>query len=84
MIATTRSSDKKDRLREVGANLAIATDSDDLAQTLLDAADDRGADIVINLLAGPRLNRILPGVGRGDRIVFLGALAGGSDVTRDY
>jgi NADPH:quinone reductase-like Zn-dependent oxidoreductase len=52
-IAVTRHAAKKDELLAAGAAAVIATDHDDLAETVRDHTDGIGVDVVLDLVTGP-------------------------------
>ena len=52
VIATTRTSAKKQQLRELGADYVIATDEEDLVKTVLDITKGAGVEVIYDPIAG--------------------------------
>ena len=74
IAGTSRSPEKLERARTLGLNLAIA--SDNVAQAVLAATADRGADVVLDHLGGRVLNETLRATAIGGRVVNIGRYAG--------
>ncbi|MCD0502970.1 quinone oxidoreductase family protein [Bordetella petrii] len=67
---------KRQRLRELGIDLAVDPVAPDWVQQVLDATGGRGADVVADMLAGPIFNATLAATAIEGRIVNVGRLAG--------
>ncbi|MGQ4718047.1 quinone oxidoreductase family protein [Streptomyces anulatus] len=77
IIATTRSSDKKDLLTRLGADTVIVTGkNDDLTQAVLSATDGEGANVVLDHIAGDTFAACLPATALDGQVVNVGRLAG--------
>lgn len=76
VIATTRSAAKKDLLVGLGADAVIVTDEQDLTQETLAATDGKGADVVLDHVAGETFAQCLPAAAEDGQVVNIGRLAG--------
>lgn len=77
IIATTRSEDKRDLLTRLGADTVIVTGTGaDLTRSVLDATGGRGADIVLDHIAGDTFAQCLPATAIDGHVVNIGRLAG--------
>jgi NADPH:quinone reductase len=76
VIALSRSEDKQKRLRELGADLTFNTDDPNIVKTVHAALNDGRADIVVENLAGPFLQKSINMTGHKGRICIMGLLAG--------
>jgi len=76
-VATTiRSESKADIVREIGADLVINTRNEDLVERIKKWTDDRGADVVIDNLAGDVLAASIAAAKATGVIVAFGFAAG--------
>ena len=76
VIATTRSADKRELLTGLGADTVIVTGEEDLPQAVLAATDGRGADVVLDHVAGDTFAQCLLATAADGHIVNIGRLAG--------
>ncbi len=75
VIAATRSSAKRERLRELGAHYVVDA-SDDLSRRVLDLTEGRGVDLVAEQVGRALWEECLAAVRPGGRVVFCGATSG--------
>jgi len=78
VIGTSTSPQRRGRLKEFGADLAIDTRAPDWVAQVLEATGGKGVDLLIDLLAGPLMNGNLAATRIGGRIVNVGRMAGES------
>lgn len=76
VIALSRSEEKQKRLIELGADMTFNTDDPNIVKTVTEALDGGRADIVVENLAGPFLQKSINMTGRKGRICIMGLLAG--------
>ncbi len=74
VIATARGAEKAASALAMGADIAIDTSTDDFAAKVLAAG---GADVVLDMVAGPYFAKNLDVLNTGGRLVFIAAQAGG-------
>lgn len=75
-VATTRGPDKKDFLREAGADHVIVTDEEDLAREMKGIGSGKGADLVFDPVAGPFLEKLARAAAPGATLFEYGLLSG--------
>ncbi|MFI5783587.1 zinc-dependent alcohol dehydrogenase family protein [Nocardia sp. NPDC051570] len=75
-IATTRTSAKRQRLLAAGASEVIVTEEDDLVGRVLHATGGRGADLVIDPIAGPGVEILARATKPAGMLINSGALSG--------
>lgn len=80
VIATTRTSDKRDFLLGVGADLVVATAEENLAKRILEWTDNRGVRVVYDAVAGPFMGQYAEAVTKEARIFVYGALGGAATI----
>lgn len=76
VIGTSTSIEKLNRLSEFGADVAINTRDEDWTKQVLKATKRKGADLVIDFLAGPLFDHTLSVTKIGGTIVNVGRMAG--------
>ena len=77
VAVTSRSPSKEERVRRLGADAFLLADDDHpLDRGLWAWSGKRGVDVVLDSVGSPTLSRSLRAVGRGGRIVVVGATAG--------
>lgn len=76
LIATTRSADKRELLAALGADTVIVTGEEDLTQAVLTATGDKGAEVVLDHVAGDTFAQCLPATAIDGHVVNIGRLAG--------
>jgi NADPH2:quinone reductase len=72
VIATASSEDKRATACELGADVALDSSGDDLAQRLREANDGRRVDVVLEMAGGPVFDESLAALGRFGRLVTYG------------
>jgi NADPH:quinone reductase len=75
-VATTRGPDKKDFLREAGADHVIVTDEEDMAEQMKTIGTGKGANLVFDPVAGPFLEKLARAAAPGATIFEYGLLSG--------
>jgi NADPH:quinone reductase-like Zn-dependent oxidoreductase len=76
VIATTRTTAKRNLLTGLGADVVIATGEEDLTDAVLAATDGNGADVVLDHIAGDTFAQCLPATAFDGHVVNIGRLAG--------
>lgn len=76
VVALSRSEEKRDRLREMGADVTLDPEGPDLAKRIKDSLGGGRVDLAIDQVAGPQFNDILATLGMNGRISCVGRLAG--------
>jgi NADPH:quinone reductase-like Zn-dependent oxidoreductase len=81
-IVTSSSREKLERARELGADVAVSHSDDDVVQTVKEATDGRGADIVVETVGEATWERSLAATAPEGRVVVCGATSGHSPPAR--
>jgi NADPH2:quinone reductase len=76
VVATTRTAAKKDLLAQLGADTVIVTGEEDLVDAARAATDGRGADVVLDHVAGETFAQCLQAAAEDGHVVNIGRLAG--------
>jgi NADPH2:quinone reductase len=76
VIATSRDAARRSRIREYGADVAIDPRSKDWVETIAIASGRRGADVVLDFVAGPSVNDLMLAARIGGRIVNVARMGG--------
>lgn len=76
VVATTRTAAKKDLLTSLGADAVIVTGEEDLTEAALAATDGKGADAVLDHVAGNTFAHCLPATAVDGHVVNIGRLDG--------
>lgn len=76
VVATTRTSGKRELLAGLGADTVIVTGDEDLTQATLAATGGKGADVVLDHVAGETFAQCLPATAEDGHVVNIGRLAG--------
>ncbi|WP_260868930.1 MULTISPECIES: quinone oxidoreductase family protein [Gordonia] len=76
VVATTRTSGKREVLAGLGADTVIVTGDEDLTQATLAATGGKGADVVLDHVAGETFAQCLPATAEDGHVVNIGRLAG--------
>lgn len=77
VVAASRSAPKRNRLKELGANIVVdSSDPDRMEEEAKNALGEARADIVVENLGGPYLQSSVNLVKEGGRIAVVGLLAG--------
>lgn len=77
VIATSRSADKLERCKELGADVALAVKDARFADAVKDATSGRGADVTLDLAGGPYVAEDVRAAAPLGRVVVVGLTAGG-------
>ncbi|MEX2613257.1 MAG: zinc-binding dehydrogenase [Gaiellaceae bacterium] len=83
-IVTSSSPEKLERVRALGADLAVSHSDDDVVQAVREATEGRGADVVIETVGEATWERSLAAAAQEGRIVVCGATSGHSPPARLY
>jgi NADPH:quinone reductase-like Zn-dependent oxidoreductase len=76
VITTARGADKVERARELGADLVVDADRDDLLARVRQFTGGRGADVVVEHVGQATWDRSVRCLARGGRLVTCGATSG--------
>lgn len=76
IIGTSTNPERRRRLREFGADLVLDSSVSDWPQAVLDQTQGQGADLIIDMVAGPVMNQNLRAAALEGRIVNVGRLGG--------
>ncbi len=82
VAATTRSDDKVDALRDLGADLVINTTEKSLTDQIQSWTDGKGVDVAVDFVAGQQFSQVLDAT-RPQGIVVPVGFMGGTEVTFD-
>jgi NADPH:quinone reductase-like Zn-dependent oxidoreductase len=74
-IATTRKSDKKAKLRSLGADHVIATEEEDIVARVKEITGGNGARVIFDPVAGPFLEKLGEAAATGGIVIEYGALS---------
>lgn len=75
VIATTRTAAKRDFITSIGADHVIVTDEEDLGARVKSITSGKGARIVFDCIGGPFIERCVPAVAFGGKVILYGLLA---------
>jgi putative PIG3 family NAD(P)H quinone oxidoreductase len=75
-IVTTRSSEKVKFIKASGAKHVLVVDNHEFASQIKDMTDNRGVDVVLDMVGGSYLNENLHALSYGGRLVLLSFLQG--------
>lgn len=78
VIATTRTSVKRDALLEAGADHVIVTEEEDLVAKVMEITGGRGARVVFDPVGGPAFEPLTASMSRGGILLLYGALSSDS------
>jgi len=76
VIALSRSPEKQEKLRALGADLAISPEDPNWKKIARDAMEGRKVDLAIDNIGGPLLPEVIDSLGDGGRVSIVGRLAG--------
>jgi NADPH2:quinone reductase len=76
VIGTSTNPERRARLKEFGADLALDSKDPKWHEAALAATDGKGVDVVVDMLSGPTVNQSLAATKILGRIVNVGRLAG--------
>ena len=77
VACTAGSPAKLARCRELGADLAISYRDDDFTTAVRDFTDGRGADVILDIMGAPYLQRNLDTLATGGRLMVISTRGGG-------
>lgn len=80
IIATTRSTQKKQALLDAGAHHVIITEKEPLSARVKEITKDKGADVIFDPIAGATLPVLAEAVAWGGKIILYGALDGAETI----
>jgi NADPH:quinone reductase-like Zn-dependent oxidoreductase len=83
-IVTSSSREKLERARALGADVAVSHLDDDVVQTVKEATEGHGADIVVETVGEATWERSLAAAAQEGRVVVCGATSGHSPPARLY
>jgi len=83
-VVTSSSSEKLEKARALGADVAVDHATDDVVQAVKDATGGNGADIVVETVGDATWERSLAAAAQEGRIVVCGATSGHSPPARLY
>jgi NADPH:quinone reductase len=75
VIATGRGAAKAEQARQLGADIAVDSTSEDFAEV---AGREGGVDVVLDMVGAPYFEQNLKALNTGGRIVYIAAQAGGT------
>ncbi|MBK9000733.1 MAG: NAD(P)H-quinone oxidoreductase [Myxococcales bacterium] len=76
VIATAGSDEKLERVRALGADVAVNYKTADFAEAVRSASDGRGADVVLDFVGGAYWEKHASCLAVGGRVVVIGVLGG--------
>ncbi|AJK50958.1 NAD(P)H-quinone oxidoreductase [Burkholderia plantarii] len=79
-VFATADAGKRERVEQLGADLAIDYRAHDFAEVIAHETGGRGVDVVIDFIGAPYFARNLAALADGGRLVQVGILGGGGEV----
>jgi NADPH:quinone reductase-like Zn-dependent oxidoreductase len=76
VVALSRDADKREKLKELGADAAVDSGADDMEAQIKDAFGGGGTDVIVENLAGPFIQSGINLSNLHGRIMVIGLLAG--------
>ena len=76
VIGSSTNAERRARLKDFGADLAIDTREPDWPEQVLKATDGKGVNLVVDMLSGPLVTPLMRATALLGRIVNVGRLAG--------
>ena len=74
VIATSRSEEKIERLRELGADYVIHTESTDIASEVMRITENKGVNLILDPIAGPQVDLLADCLAYQGKIFLYGQL----------
>ena len=78
VLGTASSEEKREKIKNLGADFAIDYTKDDWTQKVLDATDGKGADIIIEMIGGDEGKRNFECLATKGEMIIYGAIGGGN------
>ncbi|MNS02897.1 Quinone oxidoreductase 1 [compost metagenome] len=75
VIATTRTSAKRQALLDAGAHYVVATEEENLVDKVMEITDGKGARVVLDPVGGPSFEPLTASMARGGILLQYGALS---------
>jgi len=76
VVGTATNAERRGRLKEFGADLAVNTNDADWPEQVLKATDGKGVNLTVDMLSGPVVSQTMACTALLGRIVNIGRLAG--------
>jgi len=76
VFATARGADKARRCEALGAERGIDYETEDFAEVVMASTDNRGAHVILDIVAGDYLAKDIDALAEGGRLVFIGGARG--------
>ena len=76
VVGTATNAERRARLKEFGADLAVNTNDADWPEQVLKASDGKGVNLTVDMLSGPVVSQTMACTALLGRIVNIGRLAG--------
>lgn len=76
-VLATAQAGKLDRVRELGADIAIDHRTQDFAEVATNETDGRGLDVIIDFIGAPYIERNIRSLAAGGRLIQVGLMGGG-------
>lgn len=80
-VFATASAGKLDRVRELGADVAIDYKADDFAKVIEHETAGKGVDVIVDFIGGPYFERNIASLNFGGRLIEVGLLGGAKGAT---
>jgi NADPH:quinone reductase len=74
-VALTRTSEKREQLKDAGAAHVVATEEQDLVAEVKKVTDGKGAEVVLDPVGGPTFNKLMEAAAPHARMLVYGALS---------
>ncbi|ESZ89032.1 MAG: NAD(P)H quinone oxidoreductase [Blastomonas sp. CACIA14H2] len=76
VFATARGAQKARQCEALGATRGIDYETEDFAEVVMASTDNRGVDVILDIVAGDYLSKDLGALAEGGRLVFIGGARG--------
>lgn len=77
VITTAGGTDRAQRCRELGAEVAVDHHTQDFAQVVRDCTDGQGVALILDVVGGPYLEANLQSLARQGQLIVIGVMQGG-------
>jgi len=78
VIATSRTPAKLDRCQELGADITIATGTEDFAERVLTETGGKGVDLILDFVGAAYWDKNIRSLARHGRMALIGTMGGGT------